>query len=169
MEPGETRAPITQNDFEPAICHVGRSQIFGDIGQANAVYSGTDDMGHAVEDELSVNPAGRGLAALQVSEGWAGHGIAISGAFAVLTSLPLSAVAGSMDRKTLLLLLTGLMGVSGLIVAVIQLCIALGSSIGGMLFDGSRYQTTFVASAALLAVAAALAFLTSRVRALQAA
>src|SRR5690606_280959 len=33
----------------------------------------------------------------------------------------------------------------GLMVAVIQLCIALGSTIGGILFDGSGYQTTFFA------------------------
>ncbi|SUD85457.1 MFS transporter [Stutzerimonas nitrititolerans] len=56
--------------------------------------------------------------ALQVSEGLAGYGIAISGAFAVLTSLSISTIAGSMNRKTLLLLLTGLMGVSGLIVGL---------------------------------------------------
>ncbi len=55
---------------------------------------------------------------LQISEGWAGYGIAISGAFAVLTSLSISTIAGSMDRKTLLLLLTALMGVSGLVVAL---------------------------------------------------
>lgn len=55
---------------------------------------------------------------LHVSEGWAGYGIAISGAFAVLASLSISTIAGSLDRKTLLLLLTGLMGVSGLIIAL---------------------------------------------------
>jgi len=57
-------------------------------------------------------------AALRVSEGGVGYGIAISGAFAVLTSLGIARLAGAMDRKTLLLLLTGLMGVSGLIVAL---------------------------------------------------
>lgn len=55
---------------------------------------------------------------LHVSEGLAGYGIAISGAFAVLTSLSISTIAGSMNRKTLLLLLTGLMCVSGLIVGL---------------------------------------------------
>ncbi len=55
---------------------------------------------------------------LQVSEGVAGQGIAISGAFAVLTSLSISWLAGSMDRKTLLLILTGLMAVSGAVVAL---------------------------------------------------
>lgn len=55
---------------------------------------------------------------LRVSEGLAGYGIAISGAFAVLTSLSISTIAGSMNRRTLLLLLTGLMCVSGLIVGL---------------------------------------------------
>jgi predicted MFS family arabinose efflux permease len=57
-------------------------------------------------------------AELQVSEGLAGDGIAISGAFAVLTSLSISTLAGSMNRKTLLLLLTALMCVSGLVVGL---------------------------------------------------
>src|SRR5262245_15348918 len=55
---------------------------------------------------------------LCVSEGLAGYGIAISGAFAVLTSLSISTLAGSMNRKTLLLALTGLMAVSGAVVAL---------------------------------------------------
>lgn len=55
---------------------------------------------------------------LQVSEGQAGQGIAISGVFAVLTSLSIARLAGRMDRKLLLLLLTLLMAVSGTIVAL---------------------------------------------------
>ncbi|MCQ9422214.1 MFS transporter [Pseudomonas sp. LJDD11] len=55
---------------------------------------------------------------LGVSEGLAGYGIAISGTFAVLTSLSISWIAGAMNRKTLLLLLTALMCVSGLVVAL---------------------------------------------------
>ncbi|MBD8697030.1 MFS transporter [Stenotrophomonas sp. CFBP 13718] len=55
---------------------------------------------------------------LGVSEGWAGYGIAISGAFAVITSLSIRRIAGDLDRKTLLLLLTVLMGVSGVIVSL---------------------------------------------------
>src|SRR2546423_890729 len=46
---------------------------------------------------------------LAISEGQAGQGIAISGAFAVFTSLSISAAAGRINRKTLLLLLTVLM------------------------------------------------------------
>ncbi|MFT3758188.1 MFS transporter [Thauera sp.] len=55
---------------------------------------------------------------LGITEGMAGQGIAISGAFAVLTSLFISALAGSLNRKTLLLGLTAAMGVSGAIVAL---------------------------------------------------
>ena len=52
----------------------------------------------------------------------------------------------------------------GLMVAVVQLCIALGSTAGGLLFDTSGYQSTFTASAVLLLVAAFLAFATSRAK-----
>lgn len=55
---------------------------------------------------------------LGVSEGLAGQGIAISGAFAVLTSLSIARIAGSMNRKLLLLGLTALMAVSGAVVAL---------------------------------------------------
>ena len=55
---------------------------------------------------------------LQVTEGMAGQGIAISGVFAVLTSLSISWVARTLDRKTLLLALAGLMAVSGVIVGL---------------------------------------------------
>lgn len=55
---------------------------------------------------------------LHVSEGMAGQGIAISGAFAVITSLSISTLAGRMNRKTLLLVLTALMCLSGAIVAL---------------------------------------------------
>jgi len=55
---------------------------------------------------------------LHITEGMAGRGIAISGAFAVLTSLFIAAIAGSMNRKTLLLALTALMAASGLVVAL---------------------------------------------------
>ncbi|CAN7667275.1 MFS transporter [Variovorax paradoxus] len=54
---------------------------------------------------------------LHVTQGMAGQGIAISGAFAVLTSLSISGLAGGMNRKTLLLGLTALMAVSGAVVA----------------------------------------------------
>ena len=55
---------------------------------------------------------------LGVTEGMAGQGIAISGAFAVVTSLFISVLAGSMNRRTLLLVLTGVMGLSGATVAL---------------------------------------------------
>lgn len=55
---------------------------------------------------------------LHVTEGMTGQGIAISGAFAVVTSLFISALAGSLNRKTLLMLLTVAMGLSGVIIGL---------------------------------------------------
>jgi predicted MFS family arabinose efflux permease len=54
---------------------------------------------------------------LHISEGQAGQAIAISGAFALLTALFITSVAGRLDRKTLLLSLTLLMAVSGTVAA----------------------------------------------------
>lgn len=54
---------------------------------------------------------------LRVTEGQAGQAIAVSGAFAVVTSLSISAFARRLDRKILLLALTLLMIVSGTIAA----------------------------------------------------
>ena len=50
----------------------------------------------------------------------------------------------------------------GLMVAVVQLSIALGSTVGGFAFDHSGYQSTFIISGLLLVIAAALTLLTSR-------
>lgn len=55
---------------------------------------------------------------LSVTEGLAGYGIAISGVFAVMTSLSISRLAGDMNRKTLLLWLTALMAISSAVVAL---------------------------------------------------
>lgn len=75
---------------------------------------------------------------LRVSEGLAGYGIAISGAFAVLTSLSISALAGSMNRKTVLLGLTGLMAVSGAVVALAPnyLTYMIGRALIGVVIGG---------------------------------
>ena len=56
-------------------------------------------------------------AELQISEGQAGQGISVSGAFALMTSLVIAAVAARIERKKLLLGLTLLMIVSGTVVA----------------------------------------------------
>jgi predicted MFS family arabinose efflux permease len=50
----------------------------------------------------------------------------------------------------------------GLMVAIIQLAIASGATVGGLVFDLSGYQATFELSATLLGVAAVLAFLAAR-------
>lgn len=54
---------------------------------------------------------------LHISEGQAGQAISVSGAFALLTSLTITALAGRRDRKRLLLGMTLLMIISGSIVA----------------------------------------------------
>lgn len=55
---------------------------------------------------------------LHSTEGQAGQAIAISGAFALVTSLFITTLAGKLDRKILLLLLTLLVIISGTIVAI---------------------------------------------------
>ncbi|WP_432226653.1 MFS transporter [Enterobacter wuhouensis] len=50
----------------------------------------------------------------------------------------------------------------GLMVAVIQLSISLGSTAGGMIFDSLGWQSTFAISGLLLLSAVALTFITSR-------
>jgi predicted MFS family arabinose efflux permease len=77
-------------------------------------------------------------AELQVSEGMVGQGIAISGLFAVLTSLSVSTLAGSLDRKTLLLGLTSAMAVSGALVALAPgyLLFMIGRALIGVVIGG---------------------------------
>jgi predicted MFS family arabinose efflux permease len=50
----------------------------------------------------------------------------------------------------------------GLMVAVVQLAIASGATVGGILFDGQGYRATFGASAVVLVVAAVLAIFAAR-------
>ena len=50
----------------------------------------------------------------------------------------------------------------GLMVAVIQLSIALGSTAGGLLLDARGFQSVFLGSAALLLISALLAWRTAR-------
>lgn len=50
----------------------------------------------------------------------------------------------------------------GLMVAVVQLAITLGATVGGLLFDGLGYQGTFAAAAAFLLISALLVSLTAR-------
>ncbi|MCV4343770.1 MFS transporter [Pseudomonas capsici] len=75
---------------------------------------------------------------LNVSEGLAGQGIAISGAFAVITSLFISSLAGNLNRKTLLLGLTALMALSGVIIAMAQsyLTYMIGRALIGVVVGG---------------------------------
>lgn len=101
-------------------------------------------------------------------------------------ALALVAQSGSLILATALLGLWGLLGTAapvgwwtwlartlphdaeaggGLIVAVVQLAIALGATVGGLLFDLHGYRATFGASAALLLASTGLAAMTARLRA----
>ena len=75
---------------------------------------------------------------LKITEGMAGQGIAISGAFAVITSLSISRLAGGINRKILLLILTMIMAVSGAIVALAQsyTIYMIGRALIGMVIGG---------------------------------
>jgi predicted MFS family arabinose efflux permease len=50
----------------------------------------------------------------------------------------------------------------GLMVAVIQLAITVGASVGGLLFDGTGYRATFGASALILGSSAIVALIAAR-------
>ena len=75
---------------------------------------------------------------LRITEGQAGQAIAISGAFALLTSLSITRLAGRLDRRTLLLALTVLMMASGTIVALApnSLLFMLGRALIGVAIGG---------------------------------
>ena len=55
---------------------------------------------------------------LASTAGQAGQAISVSGIFAVLTSLSIAGLTATLDRRTVVLILTGLMLVSGVIVTV---------------------------------------------------
>ena len=99
------------------------------------------------------------------------------------TAVALIAFGGWMAMVVALLALWGLTGTSapvgwwawiakvfpkdaeaggGLFVAVVQLSIALGSTVGGLLFDHSGYRSTFIVSAVSLAICAVLTMATAR-------
>lgn len=75
---------------------------------------------------------------LDVTEGMAGQGIAISGIFAVITSLFISSLSGNLNRKHLLLGLTTAMGISGAVVAFAPnyLIYMLGRALIGVVVGG---------------------------------
>lgn len=75
---------------------------------------------------------------LDVSEGMAGQGIAISGALAVVTSLLIGKLAGNLNRKALLLGLTILMAASGVVIAIAPdyLTYMLGRALIGVVIGG---------------------------------
>jgi len=83
---------------------------------------------------------------LAITEGQAGQAIAVSGIFAVLTSLSISHLAGRIDRRAVLLALTGLMLISGVIVAAAPDGVVLmaGRALLGVVIGGFWSMTTAV-------------------------
>ena len=75
---------------------------------------------------------------LHLTEGQAGQAISVSGLFAVLTSLFISAATRGVDRRPVLLWLTGVMLISGLVVAVAPSFTVLmaGRALVGMVIGG---------------------------------
>jgi predicted MFS family arabinose efflux permease len=93
---------------------------------------------------------------LRLTEGQAGQAIAISGLFAVVTSLSLASVLGKLDRRVVLLALTGLLVVSGAIVALAPSYLIfmagralLGVAIGGFWSMSAAIAMRLVPSAAV--------------------
>jgi predicted MFS family arabinose efflux permease len=81
---------------------------------------------------------------LAISEGNAGQSIAISGLFAVLTSLSIPSVIKNLDRRVVLLCLTGAMLVSGLVVAFAPnfLVLMVGRALLGVVIGGFWSMST---------------------------
>ena len=81
---------------------------------------------------------------LHVTEGQAGQAIAISGVFAVVTSLLITSATRRVDRRMLLLSLTGLMVLSGLIVALAPnyLVLMVGRTLLGVVIGGFWSMST---------------------------
>ena len=79
-----------------------------------------------------------------MTEGQAGQAIAISGVFAVVTSLLITSATGRVDRRRLLLSLTGLMVLSGLIVALAPnyLVLMVGRALLGVVIGGFWSMST---------------------------
>lgn len=75
---------------------------------------------------------------LHLSEGTAGQAISISGLFAVLTSLFIVRISAGIDRRHLLMGLTGLMAVSGVVVAMAPnfLVLMIGRAMIGVVIGG---------------------------------
>src|SRR4051812_8448402 len=75
---------------------------------------------------------------LHLTEGQAGQAISISGVFAVLTSLLIVSATRRIDRRSLLLSLTGLMLVAGLVVALAPnfFVLMLGRALIGVVIGG---------------------------------
>ncbi|MFL4393737.1 MFS transporter [Acinetobacter pittii] len=83
---------------------------------------------------------------LNISEGQVGQAIAISGIFAVITSLSISCVFKALDRRHIILLLTLLMIVSGIVITFAHSAVLfmLGRAILGVVIGGFWAMSTSI-------------------------
>lgn len=83
---------------------------------------------------------------LNISEGQVGQAIAISGIFAVITSLSISRVFKALDRRHIILLLTLLMIVSGIVITFAHSAVLfmLGRAILGVVIGGFWAMSTSI-------------------------
>lgn len=83
---------------------------------------------------------------LNISEGQVGQAIAISGIFAVMTSLSISRVFKALDRRHIILLLTLLMIVSGIVITFAHSAVLfmLGRAILGVVIGGFWAMSTSI-------------------------
>ena len=103
--------------------HAGKPRAHRQAGDQPAYWSGVFAMtlcafALVASEFMPVSLLTPVAADLHISEGLAGQAISVSGVFAVLTSLFISALAGKASRKTLLLGMTALMFLSAPIIAL---------------------------------------------------
>lgn len=105
----------------------------------NAVYAMALCVGVLIASEFMpvslLSPIARDL---RLSEGQAGQAIAISGLFAVITSLSIATVTGTLDRRSTLIGMSALLVVSGLMVALAPnfLILMVGRALLGVAIGG---------------------------------
>jgi len=131
----EIRQPHTRNDFS----------LSASTGGWAAVFALTLCVSTLIASEfMPVSLLTPIASSLKVSQGQAGQAIAISGIFAVITSLFIASASRTLDRRILLLGLTALMIVSGAIVALAPnyVIFMLGRALLGVVIGGFWSMST---------------------------
>ena len=116
-----TFTPELRSDLLPAQAHARRTATGDQPSQWSGVFAMALCVFALIASEFMPVSLLTPIATdLHVSEGMAGQAIAVSGAFALLTSLAVPALARRMDRKSILLGMTACMAISGALIALAQ-------------------------------------------------